>query len=93
MMQKVGDDAYRMHKEGDPKEWRTPMHGLSLRQYYAGQALMGLMGSVFTSEESITVFSNKTEADPFESLKDAIARVSIEAADALLAELAKPEQP
>lgn len=49
-----------------------------LRHYFAGQALMGICAHPDTWGK-----------DSFEK----IARAAIEAADALLAELAKPEQP
>ena len=66
------------HAEGgiDP-----PQEGMSLRHYFAGQALMGFISS------GADVFSG----DNGQILS--VASLSVHYADALLAELAKPEQP
>lgn len=51
--------------------------GMTLRQYYAGQAMMGYLASCEGNELAIA---------------DIMAKYSVEYADALIAELSKPKQ-
>ena len=35
MMQQVGEQSYRLHKDGDAKEHRIHMQGLTKREHFA----------------------------------------------------------
>ena len=44
IMQQVGENDYRLHKDGDAREHRIPMKGLTKREYFVGIALRELIG-------------------------------------------------
>ncbi len=81
MMQQVGETSFRLHKEGDAKEHRMPMQGLTKREHFASLAMQGLLTIFQESEQNPIV--------PNESNVNYMAELSVKAADALLGALAK----
>lgn len=78
MMQRVADgdtkNSFRLHKEGDDKSYRTPMPGLTKREYFAAKALQGLM------VQSIPGSHNSNQ----KNWNDERAKFAVDMADALL---------
>lgn len=44
-MQRVGENAYRPYKEGDPKEYRHPHGGIPIKLHIATQLMSGLLAA------------------------------------------------
>lgn len=76
MMQQVGDDSYRAHKEGDPKGYRIPMAGLTKREYFAGLAMQGLLVN----------YVNNGQYASYTDQPD-VAHIAVQVADELLKQL------
>ena len=76
MMQQVGESEYRAHKDGDAREWRLPVAGLTKRELFAAMAMQGELASYGPDPGPRT---------------SSVARFSVEMADALIAELNKPQ--
>ncbi len=49
VMQQVGLEEYRPHKEGDPKEYTIRTQGLSKREYFSALAMQGILTGRFTA--------------------------------------------
>lgn len=76
----LGDERVFPVSEKDTDNW-----GLTIREYFAAKAMQGLLTIYDNNEQNPTV--------PNESNIRYMARLSVTAADALLAELSKTEQP
>lgn len=61
IMQQVADNEYRLHKEGDAREHRIPMIGLTKREYFAAKAMGSLLikfpekSSEWISREALSI--------------------------------------
>jgi Pyruvate/2-oxoacid:ferredoxin oxidoreductase gamma subunit len=75
MMQKIGNNDYRAHQLGDPKQYTIPMAGLTKRELIAAMAMQGYLASFAGSH-----------SDPS---AESVAVHSVGYADALLKELEK----
>jgi hypothetical protein len=76
IMQQVGDNDYRLHRDSDAREHRIPMMGLTKREHFASIAMQGLLAGHAIDEK-------------FSSGVDTVAKFAIEYADELLKQLAE----
>ncbi len=86
IMQKVGEHDYRLSKPNDPKEWHTPVHGLTKREYFAAQAMQAFA----TNPDWAKTMDEISEWNDY---SERLATIAVSLADALLAELSKTEKP
>ena len=45
MMQRTGDETFRLSRASDPREWNVPCVGLTKREYFAAVAMQGLLSN------------------------------------------------
>ena len=93
--QQVGENTFRPSKDNDPKEYKTPMGGLTKREYYSGLAMQGLLANPKSAINTTPIlfrilnfiFPSKTKGSFCTSNRTEIAKSAILQADELLKQL------
>ena len=91
IMQKVGENEFRLHKDGDEKMYRIPMAGLTKREYFAGLAMQGILQNLAIADKELAIRQRQyyTKTYPNCTEFECVAKESIGMADELLKQLSQ----